>query len=469
MNASEGAEDPSAAERDAVRELVRLDPDRIAAVRATGLLDSEVEEVFDRLTRLAVRLVRVPAAFISLVDTNRDFYKSACGFGEPLASARQLEGLTFCHYTVQRRDPLVIPDTAGDPVYREVPTVRTLGVAAYVGVPLIVEGQTVGAFCTIDVKPRAWTADEVEVLTELAASAQREIELRGAVARTSAAHRAEELQRVELERANQLLRDQTLELEMQAEQLQATTAHLEERTEEAEEANKVKAGFLSMMSHELRTPLNAISGYTDLLLLGVHGAVSPGQTDFLSRIKRASRHLQTLIGDILEFSRLDAGQVQYALTTVAVDDAVASAAELVAPQVAERGVTLDISGCASAPCLVRADPSKLRQILVNLLANAIKFTSATGRVSISCTMAGARVRIAVSDTGRGIRPEDLARVFDAFVQIDRAHTDARHQGVGLGLAICRELARGMNGELTAQSEYGVGSTFTLELPAVLER
>ncbi|HET9013465.1 MAG TPA: GAF domain-containing protein, partial [Gemmatimonadaceae bacterium] len=129
---------PACDPRDVGLQATRVDPARIAAVRATGLLDSDVEEVFDRLTRLAVRLVGVPAAFISLVDADRDFYKSACGFGEPLASVRELTGPTFCHYTVQRTEPLVIPDTAADPVYRDVPTVRTLGVAAYVGVPLIV-------------------------------------------------------------------------------------------------------------------------------------------------------------------------------------------------------------------------------------------------------------------------------------------------------------------------------------------
>ena len=173
------------------------DPGRLAAVRATGLLDTAAEEAFDRLTRLAVRLIGVPAAFVSLVDADRDFYKSACGFGESLASARELTGPTFCHYTVQRTTPLVIPDTQADPAYRDVLTVRTLGVAAYVGIPLVAGGHAVGAFCAIDTRPRAWTPDEVEVLTELAASAQRELDLRAAVAaadRTAAqlhAHQAE--------------------------------------------------------------------------------------------------------------------------------------------------------------------------------------------------------------------------------------------------------------------------------------
>lgn len=445
----------------------RTDPARIAAVRATGLLDTEVEEVFDRLTRLAVRLLGVPASFISLVDADRDFYKSASGFGEPLASVRELTGPTFCHFTVQGRDPLVIPDTAADPAYRDVPTVRTLGVAAYVGVPVVVGGQTVGAFCTIDVKPRNWTAGEVEVLTELAASAQREIELRGALASSMAARALSVQQQDEMERINQQLQEQAVEMELQAEELHATAAHLEARTEEAEEANRAKAGFLSMMSHELRTPLNAIGGYAELLAMGVRGPVTAEQHDYLSRIRRAGRHLQTLIGDILEFSRLDAGQDRFEIADVSVEQAIAEAAELVAPNVTERGISFDYSACAPGagpPRMVRADPDKLRQILVNLLGNAIKFTFPGGRVWMSCAFEGDRLRIAVSDTGRGIPRQDLARIFEPFVQLDRTATGVRDQGVGLGLAICRELARGMQGELEIESELGVGSTFSVVLP-----
>ena len=159
------------------------DPERLAAVRRTGLLDSDSEEVFDRLTRLAARIVRAPAAFISLVDENRDFYKSAFGFGEPLASAREMVGPTFCHYAIQSSDPLVIGDTRTDPEYCNVPTVSSLGVAAYVGVPLVTaDEQAIGSFCAIDFEPRTWTPDEIEVLRELAQSAMREIELRREVA-----------------------------------------------------------------------------------------------------------------------------------------------------------------------------------------------------------------------------------------------------------------------------------------------
>ena len=189
--------DPGAAVLDAA---VRH-PARLAAVRGTGLLDTDPEEAFDRLARMAVRLLRVPASFLSLVDEERDFYKAGAGLPEPLASARELAGRTFCHFTVSQADrtrPLVIPDTRADPAYRRVPTVESLGVAAYLGVPLVIDGEAVGSFCAIDTVPRDWTDEEVEVLAELATSAQREIELRRAL--DEARRRSEETERAIHER-----------------------------------------------------------------------------------------------------------------------------------------------------------------------------------------------------------------------------------------------------------------------------
>lgn len=157
----------------------RGDPERLAALRRVELLDAPAEEAFDRLTRLAVKVLGVPAAFISLVDEDRDFYLSHCGFGEPLSSTRQLTGETFCHYAILSKDPLVIQDTRAHPVHRHMPTVESLGVAAYVGVPLITgEGHALGSFCVIDQSPRTWTEVEVSVLRDLAASAVTEIEWR---------------------------------------------------------------------------------------------------------------------------------------------------------------------------------------------------------------------------------------------------------------------------------------------------
>jgi PAS domain S-box-containing protein len=198
----------------------RADPARLAALRESGLLDSAPEEAFDALTRLAARLVRVPASFISLVDEDRDFYKSCVGFGEPLATVRQLEGTTFCHYAIVSPGPLVIPDTAADPLYREVPTVRSLGVAAYLGIPIRTgEGEVLGSFCAIDFVPRPWTADEIETMTVLAASAEREIEVRRRGRETEALLRQLQEQQAELEQ--QVEEAQTLNEELERSEARA--------------------------------------------------------------------------------------------------------------------------------------------------------------------------------------------------------------------------------------------------------
>ena len=161
--------------------LVR-DANRLDAVRRTELLDTPSEETFDRLTRIGAEMVGVPVTFISLVDETRDFYKSCYGFGPELTERRELSGTTFCHYAIQSTEPLVIDDTRADPVYRTVPTVETLGVAAYLGVPLTLStGETIGSFCAIDMEPRKWSERDVRVMKELAFSTLREIELRMAL------------------------------------------------------------------------------------------------------------------------------------------------------------------------------------------------------------------------------------------------------------------------------------------------
>lgn len=177
----------------------RLDPARLQAVRDTGLLDTPPEESFDRLTRLATMLLEVPATFVSLVDAERDFYKSAVGFDEPLASERELKGRTFCHVALLSPRPLLLDDVLALPGLAAVPTVRTLGVRAYAGVPLVTpDGQILGSFCAVDMQPRQWTERDVAVLTELAHATLREITLRQALVRLAEANRllAEEMRKV---------------------------------------------------------------------------------------------------------------------------------------------------------------------------------------------------------------------------------------------------------------------------------
>jgi GAF domain-containing protein len=157
----------------------RSDPKRLAALRQTGLLDSPLTTGFDRITRLGAKVLDVPVTFISLVDEHRDFYLSHSGFAEPLASERQLTGQTFCHFTIEQEKPLVIPDTRADPLYRNVPTVESLGVAAYLGAPIVLaSGAVIGSFCAIDQVPRDWTERQVCDAEDLAALVVSEIELR---------------------------------------------------------------------------------------------------------------------------------------------------------------------------------------------------------------------------------------------------------------------------------------------------
>ena len=302
----------------------------------------------------------------------------------------------------------------------------------------------------------------------------------------------------ELERANLQLQESAVELEVQAEELQVSTEELlqhrdelervlereraaraaaqeasklaEEARTEAEQANKAKSEFLAMMSHELRTPLNAIGGYTQLLELGLRGATTPQQLADYERIRSNQRHLLGLINSILNFARLEAGQLQINIGDIPIGRVLRTVEEIVAPQIMEKGLSYSWDVCGAdqasgtAAARVLADEEKLRQVMLNLVSNAIKFTDAGGRVDVSCSAEGESVAIHVRDTGRGIPPERLATVFDPFVQVDRHLTSDAQQGVGLGLAISRELARKMNGDLRAESEPGRGSTFTLTLP-----
>ncbi|GLC26981.1 hypothetical protein rosag_34940 [Roseisolibacter agri] len=247
---------------------------------------------------------------------------------------------------------------------------------------------------------------------------------------------------------------------------EAAVARAEGARAEAEQANRGKSEFLAVMSHELRTPLNAIGGYAELIELGIHGPVTEAQRTALARIQQSQRHLLGLIAGVLDYSRVEAGAVTYRLADVPVGEAVAEAEALVAPQLRAKGLGYAWSG-APPELHMRADREKLQQILLNLLGNAVKFTrprdGVPGRIEVACTVDEERVHLHVRDTGVGIAPEQLERIFEPFVQADQRLTRAQ-EGVGLGLAISRDLARGMGGDLTAASVPGVGSTFSLTLP-----
>ncbi len=218
------------------------------------------------------------------------------------------------------------------------------------------------------------------------------------------------------------------------------------------------------MSHELRTPLNAIGGYAELIELGIRGPVTEEQRKDLHRIQKSQRHLLGLVNGVLNYSRVEAGAVTYELDDVVLDDVLTNCEALVVPQIRSKGLVFTYT-TAGARVVVRADAEKLQQVVLNLLTNAIKFTEEGGWIQLHGEHSGDVVTVCVTDSGRGIANHDLRRVFEPFVQVDSRLTRTS-EGVGLGLAISRDLARGMGGDLTATSTPGVGSAFTLTLPLV---
>ena len=230
----------------------------------------------------------------------------------------------------------------------------------------------------------------------------------------------------------------------------------------AETANRAKTAFLGAMSHELRTPLNAIGGYIDLLDMGLRGPVTASQRAAFARVKTNQQHLALLVTEILNFVRVGSGAMSYTVSHFNGHAALANAIALIEPLIAQRGLVFDgISGDPSI--FLRADAGKVTQILVNLLSNTLKFTPKGGHFGVECVAMGNTVGLVVSDTGFGIAPEKMEAIFEPFVQVNDGLAD-RESGIGLGLAISRDLARAMGGDLTVDSTEGQGSRFTLSLP-----
>jgi signal transduction histidine kinase len=253
------------------------------------------------------------------------------------------------------------------------------------------------------------------------------------------------------------------DLEMQTAEAEAARSEAERTRLQAEAANRAKSDFLRVMSHELRTPLNAIGGYTELMELELRGPITDEQRRDLGRIRASQQHLLGLISGVLDLSRIESGRVTYQIEPLAIDPFLAAIDDLVGPQAQTKLVTLEYVHAAHG-LGVLADAEKLRQIMLNLISNAIRHTPPEGRITLSAEAVGpSTVAITVHDTGFGIAEDALERIFEPFVQLDRTLT-SDHEGLGLGLSISRDLARGMGGDLTVESRVGAGASFRLTLP-----
>jgi two-component system sensor histidine kinase/response regulator len=280
---------------------------------------------------------------------------------------------------------------------------------------------------------------------------------RGRVAlEESVAGASRELQRLSLE-----LQQRTERARVEQEAIMRAHRDLQHAREAAEAASQAKSLFLANMSHELRTPLNAVIGLADLLLVERDPLVAR-QREYLDGIASSGRHLLALVNDVLDLAKIEAGKQALDLQSIAIHDAIADGMAAIVPLANARGVILEPATIVAVPN-VRADRVRLRQILYNLISNAVKFTDRGGMVRIRARSDGDRVSIAVVDTGIGIDREDLARLYRSFEQLTLPSGD-RPEGTGLGLALTKRLVEMHGGTIDVESELGVGTTFTVRIP-----
>ncbi|HET6762028.1 MAG TPA: ATP-binding protein, partial [Longimicrobiaceae bacterium] len=418
---------------------------RSAAERATermsvlqGVTEAALARLsLDDLLRDLVARVRVAlgadAALVLLLtrDGRTLCVRAADGLGTEPDELRIPVDEGIVGRVVAERRARVVDDIAASGA---LPPLLSTGLRSLMAVPLLVDGaRTTGALLAGTFAERRFTPDELQLLTLIAERV------------ASAVERAR--------------------LDEEAEDARA----------EAEAANRTKSEFLANMSHELRTPINAILGYSELLEMGIAGAVNEAQRAQLLRVRTSGQHLLRLINEILDIAKIESGRMTVERSVGNAGEAVIEAVSLVEPQAVERGLTLENHCRRTVDERYTGDPDRVRQVLVNLLSNAVKFSDPGSTVTIACGSTatphqdaelageGPWACIRVEDQGIGIAPEELEAVFQPFVQAEAGYTRTK-SGTGLGLTISRRLARLMGGDLTVRSELGKGSCFTLWLP-----
>lgn len=353
---------------------------------------------------------------------------------------------------IRTRQAHVIRNTYEDPRFepwRRQALAR--GFAASVALPLVYKGVLFGALSLYAAEPDAFDTAEEGLLRELADDLAYGI----ATFRTRAAHaRAQSELAQHRAHLEELVSERTAELERALDELR-------QAKEAAELADHVKSAFLASMSHELRTPLNSIIGFTGILLQGLAGPLAPEQAKQLGMVQSSARHLLALINDLLDISKIEAGQLELELDLFSLHDAVERSVHLVRLTAEKKGLELLVSVAPDIGAIY-GDHRRVEQILLNLLSNAVKFTE-RGLVELSAESTGETLVITARDTGIGIKARDLETIFEPFRQIDTGIA-RRYEGTGLGLSITRRLVEMMGGRIDVTSTPGVGSTFRVTLP-----
>jgi signal transduction histidine kinase len=384
--------------------------ERLEALRSYELMDTPPEDVYDDLTALAAQICGTPISLVTLIDAERQFYKSRVGV-EGTETSRDI---SFCAHAINDDALFVVPDATRDPRFADNPDViGGLGIRFYAGAPLVnPDGLAIGTLCVVDRVPRGLTPAQERSLRALSRAVMAQIELR---------------------RQNARLRD----------------------------LDRLKDDFVALISHELRTPLTSIRGYLELLQAGDAGALNDTQQRFLGVADRNAGRLERLVGDLLFIARVDAGEVQIDAAPTDIAALAEEAVEAARPAADAKDIALSVSA-GDVPALV-GDPGRLAQMLDNLVSNAIKFTPAGGRVDLRVHADEGTVTVEVQDTGNGIPASEIPLLFSRFYRAKSA-LDEGIPGTGLGLGIAKAIAEGHGGLIAVESTVGAGTRFTVTLP-----
>lgn len=387
------------------------DFERLAALEKTDLLDTPPEEAFDRLTRLASKVIGAPVSLVSLVDDKRQFFKSSVGLDEPWATSQEMPlSYSFCKNAVHSRADLIVEDAREHPLVKDLRSVDELGLIAYAGIPLIDDdGQALGSFCVIDTKPRVWTDREIEILRELAALVMTEIQLR--------------LRVVGLQ-----------------------------------EIDRMRSELIAVMSHDLRNPLTTILGSANLLIRRAEQLTEAQSTSLLEAIRDQGYRMLQMTEDLLARSKADTEEGQ--MRRIPVDIAAVLKRVAASFKLSGRSNPIDVDTPESA--VIEGDEGMVEQILTNLVDNACKYSAPESPVTIRLRDEGSAYRVEVSDRGIGIPEGVVSTIFEPFQQVNESRDIA--DGVGLGLHIVSKFVGLHGGEVEVSSRVDEGSTFTVRLP-----
>lgn len=401
------------------------DPHRLAALERTGLLDSPVEDTFDRFTRLASRFLGCPVSLVSLVDKNRQFFKSQTGLPTEVAKKRETPlSHSFCQHVVRGGGPLQISDAREDERVRENLAIPELGVIAYLGVPIIADdGLILGSFCVIDCQPREWSEEDLAVLRDLGQALAAEIRLR--------------------ERTNLLL------------------LNLRER----EAAEQGREQMLHMLVHDMRTPAGIILSTLDLL--DISQASDPEQWELLSMARKAAEDLLEMIGQMLEVHRMREGKPVLQLTETSVADLLRETFLQMQPMVESRDQELRVVYPAEGNLQLPLDRRLMARVLLNLATNASKYSPHGASILLQAETLPGCLRFIVEDNGPGIPSEERATLFNEHW---RGGSGQKRAGdsFGLGLAFCRLAVEAHGGSIWVEDRPGGGSRFIAQLPWALQ-